>query len=254
MIKWNINHNYNNIMRKPNPNLTQLKLEFYSKHILTMTDIKKILGTNVNMTAYRILSNFSYISSYSHAGRYYTLPEIAQFDEHGIWEYSRVYFSQYITLKESILNMLNQSTTGYSANELKGLFKVSVYNTVLNLYKQNQIKREQIGNEYIYFSVSKHAQQFHQRRSEAMDYFCSAYDDYLSLFISTLNEKQKRWFAGLQSIKLGYGGDKIIAQKFDMDAKTVAKGRVELEASDIDMSRIRTAGAGRPSIKKTLKS
>ncbi len=84
MIKWNFNHNYNIIMRKPNPNLARLKLEFHSNSILTITEIKQILGTNVNMTAYRILSRFSYISSYSHSGRYYTMPEIAQFNDHCI--------------------------------------------------------------------------------------------------------------------------------------------------------------------------
>jgi hypothetical protein len=241
-------------MRKPNPHIAQLKLEFHSKYILTMTDIKHILSTNVNMTAYRILSNFSYISSYSHAGKYYTLAEITQFDEHGIWEHSHVYFSQQGTLKDSILYLLNQSTRGYSANELKEIFKIPVHNTVLNLYKMKQVKRKQVVNEYIYFSVSKYNRQFQQRRLETMDYLSAEYDDYLLLFISTLNEKQKRWFAGLQSIKYGYGGDKIIARKFGFDVKTVAKGRVELETSDIDMSRIRAAGAGRPSIKKTSKS
>jgi hypothetical protein len=182
------------------------------------------------------------------------LPEIAQFDEHGIWEYSQVYFSQFNTLKDSMLQVLKQSTTGYSANELKALFKIPVYNTVLNLYNKQQVKREQIGNEYIYFAVSKYERQFQQRRSEALNYFCPEYDDSLLLFIATLNEKQKRWFAGLQSLKLGYGGDKIIAQKFGLDVKTVAKGRVELAASDIDLSRVRAAGAGRPALKKTLKS
>lgn len=252
MIKRHFNHNYNIIMRKPNPNLAQLKLEFHSSCILTMPAIKKILNTNVNMTAYRILSNVSYLSSYSHAGRYYTLPEIAQFNNYGIWEYSEIYFSQFGTLKNSILHLLTQSVQGYSANELKTILEIPVYNTVLNLYKNKQIKREQISREYIYFSVSEYKRQFQRRRSEAMN--CRDYDDYLLLFTSMLNEKQRRWFAGLQSIKLGYGGDKIVAQQLGLDVKTVAKGRVELQASDIDLSRIRSAGAGRASVKKTPKS
>ena len=239
-------------MRKPNPNLAQLRLEFHSKYILAMTDIKKILNTNVNMTAYRILSDFSYLSSYSHAGRYYTLPEIAQFNNYGIWEYSQIYFSQFGTLKNSILHLLKQSTRGYSANELQAILEIPVYNTVLNLYKNKEIKREQISREYIYFSASKYKRQFQRRRSETMDWL--EYDDYLLLFTSLLNEKQRRWFAGLKSIKLGYGGDKVVAQKLGLDVKTVAKGRVELQASDIDMSRIRSAGAGRASVKKTPKS
>ena len=250
--KWNFIH-HSNIMRAPNPNLAQLKTEFSSKCILTMTEIKHILGTDVNMTVYRTLSTFSYHSMYSHAGKYYTLPEITQFDDYGIWEYSRVYFSQFGTLKKSILHLLKQSSAGYTATELKGIFKIPVYNTVLNLYKEKQIKREQIGHEYVYFSVSKYDLQFQERRSGVTDPSRSEYDDYLFLFMSTLNEKQRRWFAGLQSIEFGYGGDKIFAQKFGLDVKTVAKGRNELEARDIDVTRIREVGAGRPSIKKTSK-
>jgi hypothetical protein len=241
-------------MRKPNPNIAQLKTEFYSKCILTMTEVKHILGTSVNMTVYRTLADLSYISSYSHAGRYYTLPEIAQFDAQGIWEYSQVYFSQFGTLKKSILHVLKQSLAGYRAAELEQIFKIPVYNTVLNLYKEKQVKRKQFGHEYVYFSSSKYALQLQQRRSQAASHDHSEYDEYLSLFISTLNEKQRRWFVALQSIKLGYGGDKVIAQKFGLDVKTVSKGRKELEAKDIDIIRIRRAGAGRPSIKKTSKS
>ena len=241
-------------MRKPNPNIAQLKKEIHSKCILTMAEIKHILGTPINMTAYRTLSEFSYISSYSHAGRYYTFPEIAQFDEHGIWEYSQVYFSQFGTLKKSILHVLQESLSGYTANELKEIFKIPVYNTVLNLYKEKAIKRKQLGHEYVYFSVSSYALQLQQRRSQAADHDCSEYDESLRLFISILNEKQRRWFAGLQSLETGYGGDKIIAQKSGLDVKTVAKGRKELEAKSISTNRIRKAGAGRPSIKKTPRS
>lgn len=241
-------------MRTPNPNIARLKTEFYSKCILTMPEIKDILGTKVNMTVYRTLSDLSYISSYSHAGRYYTLPEIAQFDEHGIWEYSQVYFSQLGTLKKSILHVLKHSLSGYTASELKGIFQIPVYNTVLNLYKEKQVKRKQLGDEYVYFSSSKYTLQLQQRRSEALATEPLESEKYLCLFASTLNEKQRRWFAGLQSLQAGYGGDKIIALKFGLDVKTVAKGRKELQAKDISTDSIRKAGAGRPAIKKTSKS
>lgn len=241
-------------MRKPNPNIDKLRLEFHSNYILALADIKQILNTTVNMSVYRILSTLSYLSSYSHAGRYYTLPEIPNFNQNGIWEYSQVYFSQYGTLKDTILQLLTQSKSGYSANELKEIVKIPIQNPLLSLFKNNQIKREQLSGEYIYFSTSKFKWQAKKRRSELINTQTLDYDDYLLQFYSVLNEKQKRWFAGLQSIKLGYGGDKIVARKLDLHVSTVAKGRDELLTSNLDLSRIRAAGAGRPSIKKKSKS
>ena len=68
-----------------------------------------------------------------------------------------------------------------------------------------------------------------------------------------LDEKQKRLFAGFESLKLGYGGDKKIAAKTGLNAKTVSRGRRELLSKDIGMSKVRKIGAGRPSLKKTKK-
>ena len=78
-------------------------------------------------------------------------------------------------------------------------------------------------------------------------------DEYLTLFMLLLNEKQKRLFAGFESLKLGYGGDKIIAMKTGLNVKTVSQGRQELLSKDININKIRKAGAGRPSLKKTGK-
>jgi hypothetical protein len=79
-------------------------------------------------------------------------------------------------------------------------------------------------------------------------------DEYLALFMSLLNEKQKRLFAGYESMKLGYGGDEKISQKTGLDVKTVSRGRKELLSKNVDIERIRKKGAGRPSLKKTKKS
>jgi hypothetical protein len=54
-------------------------------------------------------------------------------------------------------------------------------------------------------------------------------------------------YAGLESLKLGYGGDAHIASILGMDPHTVAKGRQELMDADLSASdRLRGPGAGRP--------
>jgi hypothetical protein len=236
-------------MRKSNQSIIQLKQVFKQKTILTMPEMKGIIGTNVNMTVYRILCKLPYISSYSHAGKYYTLNTIAEFDKLGLWEYDKVYFSRFGTLKNTIIKILNSSHIGYTANELTEILKIPVYNVVLNLYKERKLDREQVGNQYVYVAVSKGKAQLQKWKEEKIAYG-SNYDAYLSLFLSSLNEKQRRWYAGLESLKIGYGGDKIISQRTGLDVKTVVKGRKELEFKEIDIERIRKFGAGRPSIKK----
>jgi hypothetical protein len=73
----------------------------------------------------------------------------------------------------------------------------------------------------------------------------------LILFCSMLNEKQRRLYAGLESLKLGHGGDAHIASILGMDPHTVAKGRKELMEADLTATdRLRAPGAGRPSQEK----
>ena len=48
------------------------------------------------------------------------------------------------------------------------------------------------------------------------------------LFYSLLDEQQRRLFAGLESIKLGHGGDSVLAEFLGLDPHTVARGRQQL--------------------------
>ncbi len=70
------------------------------------------------------------------------------------------------------------------------------------------------------------------------------------LFFTLLNEKQRRLFAGLESLKLGYGGDRAVAEVLDLDVGTVAQGRLDLIERDVALDRVRRSGAGRKSLEK----
>src|SRR6266481_1639342 len=48
------------------------------------------------------------------------------------------------------------------------------------------------------------------------------------LFHSLLDEQQRRLFAGLESMKLGHGGDTVLAEFAGLDPHTVARGRQQL--------------------------
>jgi hypothetical protein len=70
------------------------------------------------------------------------------------------------------------------------------------------------------------------------------------LFYSLLDEQQRRLYAGLESLKLGRGGDRQLADFLDLDPHTVARGRQQLLAQDVAVDRARRAGAGRKPVEK----
>jgi len=230
----------------------QLKKQFETQIVLDMKEMKTILGTDVDMTIYRNLKRLCYISSYSHAGKYYSLERLARFDLLGLWHYYDIHFSNSGTLKNTVIHLLEKSEEGYLAKELQEILKVPTHNVLLALCQSNQIIREQTGNNFVYFHPGKISAQLQQRKERFQP--APTYAECLGLFLKGLNEKQLRLYAGLESIQMGYGGDKAVSEKLGINEKTVARGRTELLTKDIDFSRIRNIGAGRPSQKKTKKS
>ena len=77
---------------------------------------------------------------------------------------------------------------------------------------------------------------------------------HMNFFLSTLDEHQRRLYVGLESKKLGHGGDQQVSVITGMDVETIAKGRHELEQAE-PTDRIRAPGGGRlPVEKKTRRS
>jgi hypothetical protein len=55
-------------------------------------------------------------------------------------------------------------------------------------------------------------------------------------------------YAGLESLQLG--GDRQIAELLHLDPHTVAKGRRQLLAQDLEVGRVRAVGGGRKPVGK----
>ncbi len=65
----------------------------------------------------------------------------------------------------------------------------------------------------------------------------------MNVFLSRLDEAQRRWYAALESQRVGHGGDRLLAQITGMDEKTIRRGREELGAELAE--RVRQPGGGR---------
>ena len=69
-----------------------------------------------------------------------------------------------------------------------------------------------------------------------------------------LNEKQRRWVAGMMSEMLGWGGTKRVAELTGLDPKTIRQGRIDLQ-NNLDgfpSERIRREGGGRPPLEEKI--
>ena len=70
------------------------------------------------------------------------------------------------------------------------------------------------------------------------------------LFSSLLDEKQRRLYAGLESLKFGHGGDQKVGELLDIDVRTVARGRNQLLERDVEIEGVRKRGGGRKPVEK----
>ena len=74
----------------------------------------------------------------------------------------------------------------------------------------------------------------------------------MNLFMSRLDEQQRRWYAAIEAQKLGHGGTTLVAKITGLSVETIRRGRYELEndLADRPVDRIRQAGGGRQPVEK----
>jgi DNA-binding transcriptional regulator YhcF (GntR family) len=228
----------------------------------TLDELKQALGTAVDVTVFRKLKPLDYLTSYSHRGRYYTLREIARFDDKGLWSQADVWFSQYGTLLATAEAFVSRSPRGFFAEELARALHVEVQDALHQLTQQRRITRQIVSGLYLYTASDRAIQQGQlvtRRKVEALPTVVDASALEVSeeelkasilLFYSLLDEQQRRLYAGLESLKLGRGGDRSLADFLELDPHTVARGRQQLLAQDVEVDRARRTGGGRKRVEK----
>jgi len=250
------------IMRTPQYPLTAIT-EFLNTHkVATLEQLRAALGDPARCTIFRKLGELEYLSSYSHRGKYYTLKSVARFTAQGLWRFRTVWFSRFGNLLETAEAFVRRSETGYSAGELSEVLGVKTKHALTQLVREGRLQREKLGAAYVYFATDSVARQ--QRKARTVHAKASSADLIVTnpdlaveeakatilLFSSMLNEKQRRLYAGLESLKLGHGGDAHMASLLGMDPHTVARGRRELIERNCGDDTVRAAGGGRLSQEK----
>ena len=126
---------------------------FVKQKVLTINEVICAIQTTTRMTAYKYMRQLGYLSSYTHAGRYYTLSNIPEFDEDGLWHFGEIGFSKHGTLMETLVHLINHSKNGKICSDLEKQQRIYVQNALLSLIKSKKISREQQDGVYVYLSA-----------------------------------------------------------------------------------------------------
>lgn len=228
----------------------------------TMTELKHALGTAAGMTVVRKLRALGYLTSYSHAGRFYTLRKLAHFDGRGLFEAGEARFSRFGSLLETAEHFVTHGAAGYFTAELNDELGVETKDALRTLVRRRHVAREVIEGLNLHCATDptqrrlqlQHRRDGVQPAGVAMHRRAGRIDDAakaaLLLFFATLDERQRRLYAGMESLRLGRGGDRRIAEVTGLDVHTVARGRQELLARDVEIEGVRKAGGGRAAVEK----
>ena len=97
--------------------------------VMTLKQLTELLVCT-SRTVHRRLRQWQCCTSYNHNSRYYALPEVVEFDEHGIWRFQGIFFSVFGDLKKTVVGLIEASEAGLSSRELAELLGVRNFSEI----------------------------------------------------------------------------------------------------------------------------
>jgi hypothetical protein len=140
-------------MSTPVKYLSGLNQLFRRKRAALLDELRAALNTTSRTTIFRILKAVGYFTSYSHAGRFYTLRRIPKFDRRGLWSWHGIGFSSHGTLRATSVFLIEESEAGQTHEDLKRRLGLRVHDTLRSLVEDGTITRERFEGVYVYLSA-----------------------------------------------------------------------------------------------------
>ena len=125
---------------------------FATKKVMTLSEAARISRRTKHSTKYH-LKKFGAVTSINKNAGYYSLPEIIEWDEYGLWEYEKILFSKLGTVAATITFLVDDSPSGLSGGEIARTLKCSCYSILVRLTEKRVLRRERMSGRYIYFSA-----------------------------------------------------------------------------------------------------
>ena len=121
---------------------------FHRQTVASLPEVMAALGTRARRTAFRKLKELPYRTSYSHRGGYYTLEELIDFDQHGLWSFRAVRFSAAGTLLATTAAMVSDAPAGQFSEELDNLLHVGTQDVLRKLVQQRKLTRQKVAGQF----------------------------------------------------------------------------------------------------------
>lgn len=134
--------------------------------VMSLKQLRDELKDRPRSSLFRDLKKLDLISSYTHTGQHHALNDSAKFDKNGLWFFQNIGFSQYGTLKHTLVQMISHAPLGMTHKEMKWMFRIEVQKPLTDLVKNNTITRQLLPSPiYLYLNADKNKgeDQFQQR-------------------------------------------------------------------------------------------
>jgi len=115
-------------------------------------------------TVRRRLKQWQTYTSYNCNGRYYTLPDVPQFDANGLWRCRIAFFSRHGNLKQTVAHLVAASPAGLDAGDLSQLLGLECRSFLSHFRDDLGLVHEPVGRGYVWFAGDK---SIRQRQQEA---------------------------------------------------------------------------------------
>jgi len=122
------------------------------KKVMTLPELMAELRTSLR-TLRRRLKVWGALASFNYNSRFYTLPDLPQFDEHGLWFHRAIGFSRHGHLPQTIVALVHQAPGGLTAAELGQRLRLDPRSFLWQFHQRPDLQRQKYQGLYVYFAA-----------------------------------------------------------------------------------------------------
>jgi hypothetical protein len=209
-------------------------MDLLKKHtVMTLGEISKEAKCSRN-TIFLKLRDHEYVTSYNANKQYFTLREICQFDENGLWNCREARFSKWGGVKKTVIALVEKSHEGMTTGMINSLMHVRTNKQLGELVKEGRIIRKLEGRNQYYFGAkpeiqSQQMKRWHQarERKEAQK-IALPNETIIQVLVTMINEretdpKRLKELLHLQGIKIDLRELQLIFTRYGIKKRPIPK-------------------------------
>lgn len=130
--------------------IKKIKSILKKKIIFTFAELLLLLNCSIR-TGRSKLKEWQTYNSYNKNGKYYTMPTVPRFNEHGLWCYKGVCFSKHGNLKNTVVHLVNQAQSGLTGKQIGEILGLPSRSFLHHFRDSRGLLREKHEGVYVYY-------------------------------------------------------------------------------------------------------